>query len=155
MAVITRQELQGNGIWWTWINYEGYDTFIHESPTQISEEEAIILKDNYIDMHLYDTTYQTSVSVYDNIDVIKSAVTFIKIENPNLSQWNNYLASLVWDDALAVRWFLAILAKELSNRKDLDLTQWTETEVLSKLKAWIIATPARKLGKILFGIEQQ
>lgn len=150
MAVISKQELQPSGKWWTWVNYEGFNTFIYEG-LQISEQEAQTLADNYNVLHQYDNTPQVLISIYDNKETIRNAIAYIKTENPNFTQWNNYLATLVWDDALMIRWFLAILAKELANRKDIDLTQWTETEVLSKLKTWIIDTPTRKLEKIIFG----
>jgi len=149
--VITKQELQSTGKWWTWINYEGLNTFIVDTVSQISEAEAVVLKDKYIDNHLYDDLPQASISIYDNKQVIVDAITFIKTTNPNLSKWNDYLSSLLWQDALAIRYFFAILAQKLSERKEVDLSNYTETEVLSKLKTFFIDTPARRLEKIIFG----
>ena len=151
MTVISRQELQSNGKWWTWINYIDFNTFIYVSSYPITENEAIVLKDDYLDVHQYDTISQIIISIYDNAEQIRNAIAFIKINDPNLTQWNAYLASLAWDDALAVRWFFAILAKGLADRKEIDLTVFTEVEVLSKLKTWIINTAVRRLEKILFG----
>jgi len=151
MAVITRQELQSTGKWWTWINHEGLNTFIVDTVTKITEAEAVVLKNKYLDDNLYNSVLKAEVSIYDNKQVIVDAVTFIKTTNPNLTQWNNYLSSLSWYDSLAVRWFLAVLAQRLAERNEVGLSAYTETEVLNKLKVWIIATPPRKLAKVLFG----
>lgn len=153
MAVITRQEEYRPGHWYTWVNTEGYNTVMLDTPYQMTEEQAVAFQADYLDRHLYDNTPQASVSIYDNLEVIRAAVTYIKTANPNLTQWNAYLAVLPWDDALAVRWFLAVLARELAQRAEISLGEFTETEVLSKLKTWIINTPARRLEKILFNIQ--
>lgn len=152
MANISKQELQNNGKWWTWVLINEFDTFIHISDTPITDDEAGVLVEQYRDIHLYDNVPQSRIDIMDYRDAIYEAVKFIKTTNPNLTQWNNYLSQQIWDNAIAIRWFLAVLTKELANRQDLDLSEWTETEVLSKLKIWIINTPARKIEKVLFGI---
>lgn len=151
MSIITRQELQGSGKYWSWINHEGLNTFIVETDTQLSEDDAIILKNKYLDDHLYDALSQVIVSIYENKEIIVAAVTFIKTTNPSLSQWNNYLAGISWNDALAVRWFLAILANKLADNREITLSSYTETQVLNSLKTFFINTSARRLTKILFG----
>lgn len=151
MAYITKQELQSSGKWWTWINTEGYNTIIQETSYQMDETEATSIREIYLDQHLYDNVYKMTVDVYEHRDIIVNTVTFIKTENPNLSQWNNYLASLSWHDALMVRWFLAVLAQKLAERAEVSLDAFTETEVLAKLKTFIINSPPRRLRKILFG----
>jgi hypothetical protein len=151
MAVISKQELQDTGKWWTWVNYEGFNTFIYESADQITEQQAVALKDKYLDDHLYDGIPQVVVNLYENREVLRDAIVFIKTTDPTLNQWNAYLAILTWDNALAVRWFLAKLAQALADRKEIDLGTFTETEVLSRLKTWIIAQSPRRLEKVLFG----
>ena len=151
MAVISKQELQSTGKWWTWINYEGLNTFIVDTITQISEAEAVIMCNKHLDDHLYDTVTSFVVNIYNNREVIRDAIVFIKTIDPNMTQWNAYLASLSWDNALMVRWFLAMLARELASRAEVSLSAFTETEVLNKLKTWIINAPARRLEKIVFG----
>lgn len=151
MAYITKQELQSSGKWWTWINTEGYNTVIQETSYQMDETEATAIRETYLDQHLYDNVYQANINIYDYKETISNAVTFIKTENPTLNQWNNYLASLPWYDGIMVRWFLAILAQKLAERAEVTLDVFTETEVLAKLKTFIINSPPRRLRKILFG----
>ena len=50
-----------------------------------------------------------------------------------------------------VRYFLASLARRLAERGDVELSDFTETQVLAKLKPFIQNTPAKKLAKIVFG----
>ncbi len=151
MAVISKQELQGNGNWWTWINYEGFNTFIVDTSTQISEADAVVLKNKYIDDHLYDTAPQAMINIYDNREILQNAIVFIKANNPNMTQWNAYLATQGWDNAYMIRWFMAMIARELASRNEITLGAYSEAEVLNRLKTWIINAPARRLEKILFG----
>ena len=152
IQVITHQELQGTGKWWTWISTEGFNTVIVETDTQMTQAAAIAYRISYLEAHLYDAVPQAIVSVYDNTQVLVDAITYIKTNNPTLTQWNAYLAALPWYDAYAVRWFLAMLARELANRNEVTLSDFTETEVLSRLKTWILNAPARRLAKIVFGM---
>jgi len=152
MTIITKQEINGSGKYLSWINYEGLNTFIVETNTQLLENEAVVIKDKYLDNHLYETVSQIIIYIYDFKENIRNAIVFMKTTNPNLTQWDNYLNSRPWDESLMVRWFLARLASELANKKEFDLSVYTETEVLSKLKTWIIYKPARELEKVLFGM---
>ncbi len=101
--------------------------------------------------YIYRSVNKISIVIENFKDVIENAVIFIKTTNPNLTQWNTYLGSLSWYHASVVRWFLFSLATGLATQKEIDLTDFTETQVLGKLKVWIIATPAAKLRKIIWG----
>lgn len=151
MPYITKQELHSSGKWITWINTEGFNTIMVDTPHQLTEEEAISIRNNYLEVHLYDDTPKAFINVEEFYGTIREAVVFIKTTNPTLTQWNNYLASLQWDDAYLIRWFLARLAVNLADRAEVDLSNYTENQVLAQLKTWIINTPARRLEKVIFG----
>lgn len=150
MAAITKQEQSGS-LWHTWISTEGLNTVMLITNNQITEEEALAIQTKWLSDHLYDSIPQEVVSIYDYREVIRNAVEFIKIEEPNLTEWNTYLGTLAWDDALMVRWFLAMLAKKLANRGEITLSSYTENQVLAELRVFIVNTPIRRLEKIIFG----
>lgn len=150
MTAILKQEHNQQG-WFTWIYISDTESLMTITDYQMLEAEALDIQTKHYDIHLYDAFPFEQISLYDFKDTLRNAVEFIKTTNPNLTQWNNYLASLYWYDAVMVRWFLAVLARKLADRAELTLSDYTETEVLSRLKTYIINNPARKLAKIFFG----
>lgn len=149
MTAIQQQEQNGSR-WFTWIEVAGGSHMIITS-YQVTESEALEIQAQYYDEHLYDGYNTVSISVEENKQVLKDAVIFIKTTNPNLTQWNNYLNGLAWYDAAMVRWALFVLAKNLADRNDIVLSDVTETEVLAKLRTWIINSPARLIAKVFYG----
>ncbi len=119
-----------------------------------SDQEVIDKVNTYLisDEYVYRTVTKLPIVIEDFKDVIENAVIFIKTTNPNLTQWNTYLSNQSWYHASVVRWFLFSLATRIAAQKEIDLTDFTETQVLGKLKTWIIATPAAKLRKVIWGI---
>jgi hypothetical protein len=79
------------------------------------------------------------------------------VESPGFSrergfkQWNTYLGNLSWYHASVVRWFTFALATGLASQNNINLSNYTETEILGKLKIWIIATSGSKIRKIVWG----
>lgn len=118
-----------------------------------SDQEVNDTANAYInnEEYVYRSVNKIPIVIEDFKDVIENAVIFIKTTNPNLTQWNTYLGNLSWYNASVVRWFMFRLATSMAERKDIDLADYTEIQVLGKLKAWIIATPAAKLRKIVWG----
>lgn len=151
MAAITKQEQSGS-LWHTWVSTEGLNTVMLITSHQVTEAEALAIQTKWLEDHQHDNTPQEVVSVYDYREVIREAVTFIKAQEPSLSQWNAYLGTLAWDDALMMRWFLAMLAKALANRREITLSSYTESQVLAELREFIVNTPVRRLEKIIFGV---
>lgn len=152
MAYITRQEQKQDGTWLTWINTEGWNTIVQETAYPMSEAQATSIRADYLSAHEYDSVPVFQATIYEYREQIRAALVFIKTSNPNANQWNTYLNGLPWDEALAVRWFLAVLARELVSRQEVSLSSYTETQVLAQLKTWIINAPARRLEKIVFGL---
>jgi hypothetical protein len=118
--------------------------FIHE-PTQ-AELDAI--ETNYLAEHQYDAIQQQVINIYDHVDLIKDAITRLKA-NPTLTltQYNTWLATKQWHEAAVIRFFVFKLATLLANSKGLVLANYTETEVLTKLRNWIVATDGKTIAK--------
>lgn len=93
-------------------------------------------------------------SVADNVDIIGKIVKQIKA-NPSLTltQYNNYLATLHWSEAALIRYFIYVFGVALASRADINLSGITESNFLSQVRNYIVATPVRKLAKQIFGNE--
>ena len=150
MAAIQQQERSG-ARWLTWIFISPENSLMLITDNQLTEEQAAQIQTDYITAHQYDDTPKATVDLFDYLDILKAAVTYIKANNPTLAKWNTYLGTLAWYDAALVRFFISVMARKLSERAEINLTATTETEVLAKLKPFIINTPARRLAKIFFG----
>jgi len=148
--VIQRQEHIGN-IWFTWIYISDTHSEMLITSYQISEAEALAFQQAYYEQHQFDADNQAEVNIYNSKQLLKDAALYIKNNNPNMTQWNNYLKTLQWYDAYMVRFCVAQLAFELANRGLIQLSDHTEAQVLGQLKAFIIAQPLKRLNRILFG----
>jgi len=147
---IQKQERTGK-TWFTWIYISDKHSEMLITDNQVSEEEALAFQQAYYDQHQYDNDNQVEINIYADKQLLKDATLFIKNNNPNLTQWNNYLKTLQWHDAYMVRFWIAQLAFELANRGLIQLADHTEMQVLSQLKAFIVAQPLRRLNRLLFG----
>jgi hypothetical protein len=119
-----------------------------------SDQEVTDKVNTYLnsDNYVYRAVNRLPIIIENFKDVIENAVIFIKTTNPNLTQWNTYLGNLSWYHASVVRWFTFALATGLAAQNNINLSNYTETEVLGKLKVWIIATPGSKIRKIVWGV---
>lgn len=106
----------------------------------------------WIEATEYDDVYQIELSVIADVQVLKEFVIFIK-EHPNIGMtgYNTYLNTLSWTQSSQIRFFVYKLAEGLSSRKDITLDDWTEPQILLRIRNWIVATPGRKIAKIVFG----
>jgi len=122
--------------------------FSHEPTTQELED----LEAEYLVLHQYDDVMQVNISLYDHKELITEVLTEIKTHpSLTLAQWNTYLAGLEWYDASVIRWFVFRLAQGLAERFDIFIADYTEVEVLTKLRDWIVASPQAKIIKAVFG----
>lgn len=151
MALIKRVDIT-NGQWMTWIEITPTHAeilFYDHEPTE-TEAEAFVA--NWLVQHKYDDVYHQPIAILDAKEAIENAVVYIKTTaSLTLTKWNTYLASLPLDDKYAVQWFIVVMAKKLAKRNEIVLIDFTELKILSKMKEWFIATPARKIRKIFYG----
>lgn len=153
MALIKRIDIT-NGQWMTWVEITPTHAeilwFDHE-PTE-AEAEAFVA--NWLAEHEYDDTPHQPMSIYDAKEAIEAAVVYIKTTaNLTLTKWNTYIATLPLNDQYAVKWFIVTMAMKLAEMNEVTLGTFTELQILSKMKAWFIATPARKIKKIFYGVD--
>lgn len=148
--VIQKQEYIGN-TWFTWIYISDTHSEMLITSYKISDAEALAIQQAYYEQHKYDNDTQVEINIYTNKQLLRDAALFIKNNNPNLTQWNNYLKTLQWYDAYMVRFWIAQLAFELANRGLIQLADNTEAQVLSQLKAFIVEQPLKRLNRLLFG----
>jgi hypothetical protein len=106
----------------------------------------------HIEAMEYRDVEKVTIEVTDNIELIKGIVIRLK-NTPNLTatQYNNYLSTLAWFDQVTIRYFIYRFALMLAERYGVELTDYTEAQALRKVRDWIVATPLRKIAKILFG----
>lgn len=116
-------------------------------PTQAQLDE---IEASYIDQHQYDDVNQEVISVYDHVDLIKEFVKKIK-DNPGVTlvQYNTWLSTKPWYDQAILRFFVFKLATGLAAHHDVALPDMTEAQVLGKVRDWIVATPSRKIAKVI------
>lgn len=151
MAAITRQEQNALNRWFTWVGIDAQNSLMLITAAKLSEAEALDIQTRHIAAHALDDVPLATIDIYEYKDTLKAAVTYIKTQNPTLAKWNTYLGTLAWNDAYMVRFVLATLALKLAERAEITLSDFTEAQVLTQMKAFIIATPAAKLAKIVFG----
>jgi len=116
-----------------------------EQPTTTVLEE---IETNYLANHQYDTIQQETISIYDHANVIKDFIAKVKATpTVTLAQYNTYLAAKPWYESAIIRFFVFKLATALDQKNGIVLASLTETEVLTKLRNWIVATQAAQIAK--------
>jgi len=68
-----------------------------------------------------------------------------------LAQYNTFLAGKQWYEAAFIRAFIFKLALELAEHYGIELTDYTESQVLLKVRNWICTVNVNILKKIVFG----
>lgn len=117
---------------------------------QPTEAELSVIESQYIENHQYDSVVTVAFNLLDHVELLKEFITLVKA-NPSvtLAQYNNWLATKSWYQSAIIRYFVFSLATILSNRKDVSLSSMTESEVLGKLRDWIVATNIRAIAKTI------
>lgn len=70
----------------------------------------------------------------------------------NLTQFNNYLNNQPWNTAHLIKSCIYKIGAKLAERKDVNLTDFTELQIFRKVRDFIVSTPERKLKKIFLNI---
>ena len=119
---------------------------------QPTQAQLDAIEASYTVQHQYDSVNQEIVSIYDHIDLLKDFIAKIKATpTVTLTQYNTWLATKQWWEAATIRFFVFKLATLLANSKGLTLSNYTETEVLGKLRDWIVAKPSKEIAKVVLG----
>jgi hypothetical protein len=140
-----------SSIWFTWVYINETHSEMLITNHKVSEEEASAYQQAYLEQHQYDDVQPVTLDLYADKELLKDMVLYIKNNQPTWTQWLKYLAKLRWDDVYMLRFWLAKLALILAERNEIEITDFSELQVLSKLKTYIKDQPLRKLNRLLFG----
>jgi len=147
---IHKQEYVGS-FWFTWVYISDVHSEMLITNHKVSEEEASAYQQAYLEQHQYDDVQPVTLDLYADKELLKDMVLYIKNNQPTWTQWLKYLAKLRWDDVYMLRFYLAKLALILAERNEIEISDFSELQVLSKLKNYIKDQPLRKLNRLLFG----
>ena len=86
-----------------------------------------------------------------NRQVIIAAVQYVRSHPAlTLTQWNQYLNTLQWYDSSCVKAFIFRLAIGLAEHYGLVLDNYTESQVLLKVRNWICTTNLTIVQSVIF-----
>lgn len=90
------------------------------------------------------------LNITDSRDAINAFIEHVR-QNPTmiLSAYNTYLSTLTWYDAAAVRNFVYLMAKRLSERQEVSLSGWTEGVVVREVRDYIVDTDTATLNRLI------
>lgn len=90
------------------------------------------------------------LNVEINKVLVKQLIELIK-DRPTLTsnQFNTYLATLSWYDEAQIRLIVYLIGTKLAEKKDISLANMTEGQFLQKVRDYIVATPVKKLARLL------
>jgi len=153
MATILRTEQRGDN-YFIWVEVSSTQSTIFEfdhSPTQQEVDDAFAV---WQDQHLYDSDRQIKADLRRDEPILVDFVRLVK-DNPtvNLTQYNAYLATLSWYEASVIRYFVFHLARGLSDFYGVQISDWSEAQVLLHVRNWLVDAPARLIRKVVFGNE--
>lgn len=88
----------------------------------------------------------------DNENLIKEVIVYIR-NHPNLTlaQWNTVLSAKQWHEQVVIRAFIYKLALLLAQHYGIVLDNFTEAEILKKLRNWVCSVNVNVLKRVIFG----
>lgn len=85
-------------------------------------------------------------------ETLRQAVAFIRPRPTlTLAQWNTYLNGLTYEKQAIIKAWLHKLAIGLAAHYGLVLANYTETEILAKMRNWICNTDLNVVKRVCFG----
>lgn len=155
MTIVNRDvDMSGKiRIVWQMANGDSAMWSFREEPT-IEQLEALEVK--HIDFHLYDNVYKLIDIDEDDRELIKEFIYEIK-SHPTVTynQYLTWLAGRNWQNQAVIKTFIYKLATRLANNRDVELSDYTEQQILGKLRDWIVATPIRMIAKTILGNDRE
>ncbi|HOR79240.1 MAG TPA: hypothetical protein PLG04_10730 [Anaerolineaceae bacterium] len=151
MTLIKRIDRNGS-LYMTWVEITPTHAEVQFYDHEPTEAEAQTFVTNWLDAHLYDDTPTQQLDILDHNEAIENAVVFIRnTANLTLTKWNTYLGTLPFVDKYAIQWFIMAMANRLAEMGEIDLGDYTELQILARMKTWLTNTPARRIRKIFYG----
>jgi hypothetical protein len=112
--------------------------------------EAQKVFDAQVTLQTYNAIETFQIDILEYKELLKDFIVKIKATpSITLAQYNTWLGTKQWYEAAIIRYFVYNLARRLSERKGITLTNLTETTVLTALRNWIVATNLKTIGKVI------
>jgi hypothetical protein len=128
------------------------DILFHKFDTIKTTEEL----NTYFVQYLIDQEFgdikKIQTRLDDNETLLVEVITQIRT-HPALTyvQYTNYLNTKEWYEQVVIKAFLFKLALGLAEKYGLTLSNYTEIEILQKLRDWICSVNINVLKKVVFG----
>lgn len=131
----------GNGLRLSFLNTE-------EDSVVLAKAQEIV--DREVSLNEYNSIATLPFNILEHVQLLKEFVLKIK-DTPNvtLTQYNNWLGTKEWYESAVIKYFVYMLATQLTTNAGMELTNLTETEILLKLRNWIVANSLRTIGKTI------
>ena len=125
-----------------WFKYDHVPSIV-----ELQAQEVI-----YLDNIQYRNTIKVEIKIEEDIETIKKIITQIK-NNPTttLAQLNTYLGTLQWYEEYTIRYFIFAFGRRLAEKKDVSIGSVTANAFWIAVRDFIVATPSRKLAKLILG----
>lgn len=132
-----------------WQSQATGNVYLYKFSTEPSQEELQVLSD------ASDTDAEISqpldLSLLSDNAIIAQFIDKIKASpSITLAQYNTYLSALPWHQGAAIRNFVFLMAKQLSDRNEVSLSGWTEGVVLREVRDYIVDTATEILYRLIF-----
>jgi hypothetical protein len=148
--IVTYTQTDAMGKIRKWVTLSNGDTTVWKFDFEPSTALLTQKENEYLLQHQYDSVQEIDIDLYDDSPKFKEFIQAVK-DRPTLTlaQYNTWLGLRPWNEQAVIRYFVYRLATILAQKADITLANLTETQVLSKLRDWIVATPIKKMVKIL------
>jgi hypothetical protein len=124
-------------------------TFKFNHTPELSELQA--LSDQSDESQMIQAVQPLSINTSGDEQAIRSFIDKIRqMPTITLTQYNNYLNTLLWNDAASVRAFVYNMAKGLSDRGEIMVLGWTEGTVLREVRDYINANTDEVINRLIF-----
>lgn len=86
------------------------------------------------------------------IDMLKEVISYIRTHPAlTLTQFNTFIGTKTYSEQACIRYYLYVLTRKLAKRYGVVLDNFTESEILKKLRNWIVNTDLNLVKKLIFG----
>lgn len=138
-----------------WQSQATGNVYLYKFSTSPSEQHLQSLSDASDAESELQLTTPVNLSILAERGTILAFIEKVKdTPNVNLTQYNTYLGTLHWTQAATIRYFVYMLAQRLAERKDVSLGNTNESTVLTAVRDYIVATPIRKLARLIFNTNE-
>ena len=124
----------------------------HKFDTFKTLEELDAFFAQYLIEQEFGSIEKLPVYLSEDEDLIKATVIYIRSHPAlTLAQWNTYLNAMTYEKRAIIKSFVHKLALGLALHYGVVLADYTETEILKKVRNWICGVDGKILKRISYG----